>query len=308
MTYILDQDYNGAIKYLLGEIEKDSSNLDAFYMILNVYTTELLDYESYILNGSRVCAYADTVLDYINRHIERKDLKQEAYKKYLFFKGNIFMHKGLIQAKTGSWIQGVKNARISVRLLKELLLLDSNCYDAILPVGLFNYYIGQNLKWIPFMNLKAKTALSDIEKSATVESPFSYGAKKSLLEIYIEKKQYKKADSLVSDILIKYPDNTIFLGIKAKISLLTKEFSKAILLGKKLKSLSENRTPVNWTDLTAAYYIVIASQYAIKNFSTCILSIESVNDLEIPRSAHEIIYVEKHLEKINNLKHKIQRK
>lgn len=306
MIPLMKQRYDLARNYLKHILLSNPHNIDALYMQLNINATELLDYESYSINGDQYLNFADSVLKIIeNVTLSTKDTSNI---RYLFYKANIYGFIGLVQAKQKDLIKGIKNARTSVKLLKSVLEADPSLHEASLGIGMYNYYIGQNLRWLPFMGSKARDGIADVEKAASASSPFSYGAKYNLLWILIDRADYARADSMVSIILENYPDNTIFVSIKAHVALLRQDITNAIAYGKKLTALSQNRTPVNWCDLISGYKIIIAGLYEREQYTACLNKINEVLQLNIPASSNKISYIKKHLNYIYKKKQKIESK
>ena len=158
------------------------------------------------------------------------------------------------------------------------------------------------------MNTKIRRGIREIQKVVYSPSPLSYMAKNSLSWIYIDRREYKKADAIVSSVLAKYPENTIFLGIKARVTLLLKKYDEAIELGRKLVKVSKARHPVNWSDLMSAYQIIVTSLDAMEMYDECLQTINEVMSLEVPDSAKKIEYVQKHLDFIAIKKNKLEKK
>jgi tetratricopeptide (TPR) repeat protein len=306
MTPLMHQRYDQARRYLDGVLQNNPQNIDALYMQLNVNATELLDYESYPIHGDRYLHFADSILAVVETASQKATGATNL--RYLFYKANVFGFIGLVQAKQEEWVPGIKNARISVKLLKSVLEKNPDLTEATLGVGMYNYYIGQNLRWLPFMNSRARDGIADVEKAATAQSPFSYGAQYNLLWILIDCGDYARADSIVSTILTHYPDNTIFVGVKAHIAHLRNEHAQAITVAQKLVSLSQNRVPVNWCDIVSGYKIIIAGLYKQGHYKECVNKIETVLSLDIPASSKKISYIGKHLNYIYKIHQKIKSK
>ncbi len=306
MTAIMNQHYILARDCLLDIININPSNIDALYMLLNISAIELLDYESYTIHGDTYLKSADSVLKIIESKI--KTTQGDENIKYLFYKANIYGFIGLVQAKQEDWLKGIRNARISVKLLKDVINRDSSLFEASLGIGMYNYYVGQNLRWLPFMHNRMKDGIADIKKVARTSSVFSYGAKHNLLWILIDRKKYAEADSIVAYVLNQYPRNTIFLGIKARIALLTKDYNNAITYGKQLVKLSLARNPINWCELVSGYQIIVAGYDRQEKYRECLEIIDKVFDLKIPELSKKITYVKKHLNLLNKVKNKITSK
>ena len=303
---ILTQQYTKAYENVENVLKSDPDNVDALFMRLNTLQIRIIDYESYVLDGYKFINSIDSVLIFFEKFIQPADTNEQV--KYLFYLGTIYGMKGLVLAKLGEWVEGVKCARASLKLLKQALDLDSTLYETSYGIGLYNYYLGKNLKWIPFMNAKIRKGIKEVERVVYSPSPLSYMAKNSLSWIYIERREYVKTDAIVSSVLAKYPENTIFLGIKIRVTLLLKKYEEAIELGRKLARISKARNPVNWADLISAYQIIVASLDATEKYEECLQTINEVMSLEIPDSAKKNEYVQKHLDFITIKKNKLEKK
>jgi hypothetical protein len=292
-TLLLQQKYESARSYLVQEIAASSENVDALYMALNIEQMKLIDYESYILDGSQFLNSADSLLIVIENRWNTGDKK--GYVRYLFYCGNIYGAKALVMAKLSDWIRAVKFARLSEKTLRKTQAIDGSIEAAWYGIGLYDYYIGQNLSWIPFMKDKCRQGINEIDRAAKICTPFSYAAKNSLAWILVDRGEYDRADSLVSTVLLEYPENTVFLRIKARIALLKKNNAVAVDLGNKLVELSGKRNPVNWSDLLSGYQIVVAALGDLHKNKECLEVVGKALALEVPISAQTISYVVKHL-------------
>lgn len=300
---LMNQDYDSARSYLEQLLILEPGNIDAVFMHFNILATELLDYESYSINSEASIQIADSLLKIIEKQLETS--VGEAHTRYLFYTANIYGFIGLVQAKTSGVLSSVKNGMISIRLFRDVLNADSTIYDALLGIGMYDYYIGQNLRWLPFMGSKARGGIENIERAANAVSPFSYGAKYNLCWALIDKNHFDRADAVVSSVLETYPDNTLFVGTQAHIALLQKNYDKAIKNGGKLIILSERCSPINWCNVLSGYKIVIASLYEKQRYEKSLSYVNRALNLSVPESSKKISYVKKHLEYITKLKKKI---
>ena len=300
MVLLVEQNYQTAKDLIKKSLKKDPQNIDALYMQLTIIQTELLDYESYTLSGYQFFSLANDLIDLLKR--KEKNSKSEQKAKILFYMGNVYGGKGLISAKIGKWMPAVSDALTSVSLLEKAKKLDPTLYAAYLGLGVFNYYLSQNLKWVPFLGDKTKEGIEAIETATKAKFPFNYAAQNTLAWILIEQNQYKRAETIVDEVLEDYPDNTIFLRIKARLALWTQRYEQGINIGNKLISISIKRDPVNWSDLLSATQLIcecylqqdkseLAKEFAQK----------TINRYEIPVNEMKIPYVKKYYAYINLL-------
>ncbi|MFP4418280.1 MAG: hypothetical protein ACLFSB_13500 [Chitinispirillaceae bacterium] len=296
MVSLVRQEYDEARRYLNTALSIDRDNSDALYLLATVEQTELLDYESYTIHGEEFLRLADSILGVF----ERKESKSKDIKN-LFYIGNICGGKGIIKAKTGNWIGAVKDALESVSYLKKVKSEAPDFYAAYLGVGVFNYYLSQNLKWIPFLGDKSDEGLRDIKRATQARFPYNYAAKNTLAWILIDRKEFGAADSIVASVLTDYPNNTIFLRIRARIALWTGRYDKAIAVAEKLCGLSEKRKPVNWSDLLSGYQIVAQSYEKKKDYTSCYQTARKALNCKVPSSYRQIGYVQQHSDYLKNI-------
>jgi len=302
----MNQQYVKARTDIASILKEKPDNIDALFMHLNAGQIEIIDYESYVIDGYRYLKFVDSSLATFESKLQSCSHAEKA--RCLFYTGTVYGMKSLVLAKLGEWLKAIKFSRMYVNHLKQAREIDSTMIEPLYGIGLVNYYLGENFKWLPFMNKKARRGLQDIEKVAQSSSPLNFMAKNSLAWIYVERKEYKKADRVVSSVLSDYPNNTMFLRIKARIALYDKKYSSAIALSKKLITLSQERKPINWHDLINGYQITVASLDAAGKYKDCLQVAEKALGIEVPVSTKKIEYVKKHLDYIAIKKKNLEEK
>jgi len=302
----LNQRYRNAKESIRTILADDPQNIDVLFMYLNVYQIELVDYESYILHGREFLTSVDSVITVFEKHLAKNAVRRDSA-KCLFYLGTTHLMKALVLAKVEEWLPAVRYAMSASKQLKRAQALDTTLYEACYGLGLYNYYVGQSFRWVPFVKDKYEQGLAEIVRVANSPSPMSYMAKNSIAWIYIEQEKYAKADSAIASALRQYPDNTIFLRIKARVELLRKNYNEGAALGRRLAELSGQRDPVNWSDLMDGYQVVVASLDAMGKKKECLGVIRTVEGLNIPCEAKKIEYVQSHLDYIMSTKGKYEK-
>lgn len=254
---IMYQDYKAADKYCCERLKKDPGDIDAQYLRLITLQSQIVDYESYALDGPRCTSRAESILVKINTLLTGVS-SAERKLKLTYYKANVLGITGLLKAKGTGFFSGMKDAMDSYNILKELNSNDTSFYDALYGIGLYDYYIGDNLKWVPGLKKRSLHGLDLLYKVSDSSSPFRYGAESSLLWILIERGEYSKADSISSEVFKKFPENSVFMQIQGRAALGAGNYNKAIDLGKKLIDRSFNRDITNWTDVMSGYQLICA--------------------------------------------------
>lgn len=301
---LVKQKYSSAQKKLSNYLQKNPNDINALYLHLAVYQTEILDYESYHVDSPKYITVADSIKSVLEKRIV--SLKGKDSLICLFYLANVYGGISLMHAKTGNWIDGVKCGMNSVSLLKQVKKALPSFYAAYLGIGVFNYYFSTSLHWLPFANGRWQEGLSNIETAVNSEFPFNYAAKNSLCWILIERKDYKRADSIATSVLLEFPYNTIFLRIKALVNLRCGNYQEAIKNASLLLSLSQVRDPVNWSDFVASYYILVESYFQSGMISEMRCAADAILKEEIPQDYSSVPHIKKNLKCIKEHREEVR--
>jgi tetratricopeptide (TPR) repeat protein len=284
-------------------LKKNPGDIDALYTLVAIEQTRVLDYESYGVDGARFTFLADSVLTVLDRR--QAALRGGDSLRCLFYRASVVGGASLMLAKRGAWIEGAKNAMASLGMYKQLKKADPAHPGADLGLGIYDYYFGTTLKWIPFVSSgSVERGLAASERALRAPFPFDHAAKSSYCWMLIDREQYKKADSLAHSVLLEIPTNTIFLRIRALIALWSGSYDDALFLGGKLRGLSEARTPVNWSDLITSYYIITSAHENLGQRAEAEKAAEKGLSLPMPEEFRNMPNVKEHIKYLNGVKRK----
>jgi len=300
--FLVNQDYATSENILKTAIQLHPDNMEALYLYLAVEQTKILDYESYSIETDTFDSRALTTLAVLNRELPLKKGRDKL--NCLFYIGSALGGISILQAKVGNWPSAIRSGLGSIGYFKRVIKVDPFYYPAYLGIGFFNYYISQNLKWLPFFGDRRKDGLEQIRLSTQSGFPYSLVARNSLCWILLENNDYRAADSVASGVLKELPDNTIFIRLKSRIALWKKDWQSAGFWSRKLITLSEKRDPVNWSDLLSGYQVLIASYDACSKKRECIDLCRKILARKVPEPFCRIPYVKKHLKAISEIQKK----
>jgi tetratricopeptide (TPR) repeat protein len=301
---MVSQNYVKSESLLREVILSHPENLEALYLFLAVEQTKILDYESYSIESDTFITRAYSTLAFLNKKLPEKKGRDKL--DCLFFIGSTLGGMSILQAKVGNWPSAVHSGLSSVSYFKKVIKTDPAYFPAYLGIGFFNYYLSENLKWLPFFGDKRKEGLEQIRLATKSDFPYSLVARNSLCWILVENNDYRAADSIASSVLKELPDNTIFVRLKARIALWKKEWPDAIFWSRKLIELSENRQPVNWSDLLSGYQILISSFDNCGRKRECFEMCRKILSRTVPEPYSRIPYVKKHLRSIADVRKKLK--
>lgn len=298
---LVRQKYKLASKILDTHLKNNPRDNDALYLSFAVEQTRILDYESYLIDYKEYQIFADSLRTVFEKRLP--ELHGDDSVICLFYLANVYGGLSIVQAKTGSWFDAVKNAVPSVSLLKEVRRLKPDFYAAYLGLGVFNYYLRNSFKWLPFIDDK-EDDLKTLETALKASFPFDYAAKNTLCWILIEKDQYKRSDSLALSVLKEIPDNTIFFRIRLMVALWTQQYTTTVQMANRFIKMTMERETRNWSDLVAGYAALIDAYEATGDFAAMKNAISSINKMKIPPEFASIPHVKKSLKRISDLKAK----
>jgi len=300
--FLMAQQYQKALDLARILLNRNPANIEALNLICTIKQTEILDYEAYSIDGAGYIGYADSALSVISGCLDNKRGKDSL--DALFYIASILGGKGIILAKNGSWPSAVACALRSSGYLKQIIKIDPSYFAAYYGIGIFNYYLSRNLKWLPFFGDRREEALHQLAQAAIAPFPYNYAAKNSLCWILIERNELASADSIASETIEKYPDNTLFLRIKIRTSIGLMHWNTARLTAQKLIEISSLRTPPNWADMISGYQALACCCDNMGLYSDCREAAGKALSLKVPEAYCKIAFVKKHLKYLADIKKK----
>ncbi|MFP4164387.1 MAG: tetratricopeptide repeat protein [Chitinispirillaceae bacterium] len=300
---MVEQKYRKATELVSDHLRAHPDDFDALYTLATIEQTKILDYESYLINGEKFEKLADSICTILRKR--QNQLRGEDSIRCLFYTANLIGGIGVMQAKSGKWFEGVRNAVSSVGMLKKVKKMDSGFLAADLGIGAFDYYLSTSFKWLPFVTEdKVEQGVNAIERALHAPFPFNHAAKNTLSWILIERKQYSRADSLARSVLSELPENTLFLRIRALIALRTKRYKDALQMAEEMIVKSKRRSPVNWSDLVTGYYIKVHCHEHAENRKKTYSAAHGILSHPIPSAYKRVPHVKRHLEYLKQVRSK----
>ncbi|MCL2220191.1 MAG: hypothetical protein FWB94_09960 [Chitinispirillia bacterium] len=284
-------------------LKSNPGSIDALHALVTIEQTRVLDYEAYTIYGKRFQTFADSLL----RILEEKQptLRGDDSLRCIFYRANITGGIGLMQAKRGAWVEGARNGMASANLYRQVKKIDPGHLGADLGLGVFDYYFGTSMKWLPFVaGGNVEKGLEAIERALKAPFPFNHGAKSSYCWILIDRKQFKRADSLAYSALRETPGSTIFIRIRALIALWTGSHREALNYAGKLVAASESRTPVNWSDLITAYSIIASAHDEMKHGDEALAAANRALALPVPEAYRTMSHIKDHYKILTGIQSK----
>lgn len=296
VEFLTHHEYDRAKHELRQLLTANPLDFDATYLLLATEQTRILDYESYTIEGDAFMCCLDSVQRTLQQRLPA--LRGADSTRCLFYIGNVYGGRSLMMAKNDRWLPAIKQSMTSVSYLKQVVKRDSTFSAAYLGIGVYNYYLDKNLKWVPLLGSRHAQGVGEIWRATAAPTPYGLGAKNSLCWILIEQGRLIEADSIASSVVAAMPNNTVFLRIKGLLAVYLQRWGDAERIGWRLVDLSVKRSPTNWSDLTLGYQLAVQAADKLGRQQDARAAARRAFALQIPASARKIPYVEKHLHAI----------
>jgi tetratricopeptide (TPR) repeat protein len=300
------QKYPEATEQVKAILRNDPGNIDAVFTLAAIEQTRIIDYEGYTVYGRRFLTFADSLLKIL-------DARQPALRgadslRCLFYRASVTGAIGLVQTKRGAWVEGARSAMASANLYREVKRIDSAHLGADLGLGVYDYYVGTSLRWVPFVaGGSVEKGLEAIERGLGAPFPFNHGAKNSYSWILIDRRQFQKADSLARTALREAPGSTIFLRVRAYAALAMGNNENALSLSRELAAASESRRPVNWSDLIMANSIMASAYDNLGQRTEALATANRALALPVPEAYRAMSHVRDHYRVLNAIRNRYGR-
>jgi len=175
-------------------------------------------FESIILI-SRFDDLGDT-LDLIKSHKKLSECKTEgswdAIRNYQL---------GFVKSQMGHSIKGALTTRDAAGYFKKSKDLNAKAFYSI-----YGYYLDNSFSFLPFVSDERENYLKILEEASVKSNLFWPLFSTSLIWIYYDRGEFKKALEVAERVLKEYPKNDVFLQIKADMLFKLKRYDEAILI------------------------------------------------------------------------------
>jgi tetratricopeptide (TPR) repeat protein len=298
-SFLMLQDYDRAACYVDSLLHKNFADIDARFIKLNIAFAEMADYESYCLDGKKFMPAVDSLLFIIKGRVTSAECRDSL--KLFFFKATLLGAQAIVNAKTGNVFQSLLDGENAYKIMHKLKSVDPSLDQTLYSIGLYDYYTGVSFKWLPGFTRRREQGLRELRLAASDNSMAQYAAKSSLCWILLDEKRYGEADSIVSSVLSRYPDNTQFLQIKSRVEFALGNFREAIARSQRLIDLAMQRRKINWVDILSGYQLMAASFQALGSHDNAVTAAQTGLRLKIPRDAKRIEWVNRHLKYLSSI-------
>lgn len=187
-----------------------------------------------------------------------------------------------------NWLSALSTGINSISGFEDCLDIDKNFFESYIAIGTFEYWQSRKMEFLnglPFYEDRTKVGIDNLRTAAELASYNSYLAINSLIWIYIDQKDYKKAVDLGEKTLRKFPGSRYFRWGLARAYEEINPIKSITLYKEILNSFSNEEKHNHINEITLKH--LIAQQYLRlgekeKSLEVCkeILNIKNLNEFE----------------------------
>jgi tetratricopeptide (TPR) repeat protein len=216
------------------------------------------------------------------RLAERK-LKVEKNAYNLFYVGSTRGERAVRRALQGEWIGCLLDGIEARRSLELAFKEDSTLLDVYMGFGLYDYYLGKYLSFIPWLRGRKLKGINELKIASQNGKYARKPALFFLLRVYLLEDMDSEAMQIIKDLQQIYPTNTALLHNEAQVYYKKGEYQRAIKIYSYSLLLSTNKRPLN-PRVRASCYLMLGKSYDelkdIKRAGTnCELAIRELNGI-----------------------------
>ena len=212
----------------------------------------------------RFFALSDTVIDLCEKRLDANEEDWNAK----FYLGGAYGFRGLMYQRNGSILKAVWDGKKGYSRLEECALQKPDLVDAQMGFGLFTYLIGKipkSFRWVVNIigfsgdiDLGLKYLRNAAENGVYTKSEATY----YLSQFLSQEGNQDEALSYLNRLLVKHPDNTLFLLTYGSWQSRKENIDSALVAARKAVEIN-NRKKVKYGDEIA--FNVLAQCYWLKN-------------------------------------------
>ena len=207
---------------------------------------------------------------------------------YTYFYALTEGYVAYFDALNGNWLSALSTGVNSISAFEKCLDLDDKFFEAYIAIGTFEYWQSRKMEFLnglPFYEDRTKVGIENLRTACDSASYNSYLAINSLIWIYIDQKDFKKAAELGEKTLHEFPGSRYF---KWGLARAYEEINplKSINLYQEILESFQNKNRRNYINeitlkhLIAQQYLKIGKREKALALCEEILGIENLTEFE----------------------------
>ncbi len=248
----------------------------------------------------------DSLLSDAKNQTEKLLDKDDENLWYNYYEALIFGYRAYYSSLNSNVISAFSNGILSLSGFQKCLEIDKGFNEAYIAIGTYKYWKSAETKsfnWLPFINDERELGIKYLEKTLIHDSYNQYLAAYSLVWIYIDNKNFKKAVDLSNEMLSKHKTSRFFKwGLARAYEDISKE--KAIeQYYDLLNSIKEIKNRNYYNDIILKHKIAMLL-FDLRNYDKSLQLCNEILDFNI-KSAEIKLKLENRISRVKKLRNEL---
>ena len=208
IRFIIIQDYSGA-KSAFEKLNTDYPELP----LGKIYLAALKIAESFDYAEEYDTEYIESFLEEAQEQINKLLDTDEGNLWYIYFSALAEGYTAYFEALKRNWFTSFTKGLNSISAFEACLSIDDKFYESYIALGTFEYWKSRKtefLTWMPFYETDIEAGIENLKIAVRHASYNHYLAINSLMWIYVDQKEFKRAIELGEAALKEFPDSRYF--------------------------------------------------------------------------------------------------
>ena len=276
-------------KYL--EAENKFELLNKNYPLLplgNIYIAATSIAKAYDFGEEYNLEFIDSNLEAAKESAENLLSSDKSNLWYNYFNALAEGYLAYFAALKGNWLSALSTGINSISAYEKCLDIDNRFFESYIAIGTFEYWKSRKMEFLdglPFYEDRTKVGIDNLRTASDSASYNSYVAINSLIWIYIDQDEYRKAIELGEKTLNKFPGSRYFKWGLARAYEEINPAKSIKLYYEILNSFSDKNgrnyvNEITLKHLIAQQYLKLGEREKTLKLCNEILSIKKLNEFE----------------------------
>ncbi len=197
-----------------------------FFMAATIQS-KMMDYESDQWNQD-FYRYIRSAIDFAEKN-EAKNQDHDLWS--MFYHGSALCYLAFYEGRNGDYLKAVSHGLSGISILKKIVKIDPEFYDACFGIGSYKYWRSQKTKflnWLPLVSDDREEGIDLIRQAVEKGKYTQYAAMNELIWILLDAGRAEEAYSWALKGLEKFPQSRFFLWGAAKSAFELKNYTASV--------------------------------------------------------------------------------
>jgi tetratricopeptide (TPR) repeat protein len=162
---------------------------------------------------------------------ERQGMQVEANSSFMFYRGSALCYLAFYESRKGQYLDAVRHGLAGISILKKVVVMNPEFYDAYFGIGSYKYWRSQvtkYLNWLPILADEREEGIKLVQQAVENGQFTRFAAMNELIWILMDRNRPEDAYYWAMQGITKFPQSRFFLWGMAKSAYALGKYSEAI--------------------------------------------------------------------------------